>query len=430
MDLICYPKSLSGTLPAISSKSYAHRILICAALADKPTEVFFSGELSEDIKATIRCLTALGTDFEIKEQSVLVSPLDQNSLPEKVVLDCGESGATLRFILPLAGALGSPSDLTGAGRLPQRPLSDLLKALRQGGLVVKGDSLPLSIGGRLKQTSFSLPGNVSSQYISGLLFALALTGGSIDLESPLESSLYVHMTIEVLALFNIKACETAKGFFLPGRQEFKSPGKILVEGDWSNAAFFLTGGALGGPVALTGLRESSLQGDKEIINLLKTFEATTGVQDKAFYSQRLQRPADYKSLGQMRLIDAREIPDLVPILAVIAAVSPGTTRIEGAIRLRIKESDRLKTVANMIQSLGGDIEEGPDFLLIHGKPGLKGGTITCFQDHRIVMAGAIASCVCESPVILRGAEAVSKSYPEFFEDFRKLGGKCHVINNR
>ena len=439
MDLICYPKKLSGEIKAISSKSHAHRILICAALASSPTEVFLSPELSEDIKATIGCLKALGAKFETGEGVIRVTPLDQKNLPQNPLLDCKESGATLRFVLPLVAALGCGGRFAGSGKLPQRPLGPLLDALKDGGVKADHTKLPLTIKGKLSKNIYTLPGNISSQFITGFLFALALLdGGKILLSTPLESAKYVDMTRDVLGAFGIQTEVSDNIFTLPPSQTITSPHQIQVEGDWSNMAFFLTAGALGGPLSCQGLSDKSTQGDRYIFELLKDFGARVCQDQDVFTVQKSEEQDAFQEDSQTlekaprphREIDVREIPDLVPILSVIASVSPGTTRISGASRLRIKESDRLKTVSHMIESLGGKITEGEDYLVIEGVLALSGGTVDCANDHRIAMAGAIASCASQGPVILKGADAVNKSYPGFFKDFKKTGGLFHVINNR
>ena len=422
MQVICHPQTLSGEITAIPSKSDAHRILICAALADNKTVVKMDTRFADDVEATMRCLKALGANFEVVNGGVIVTPIAV--LPENPVLDCGESGSTLRFMLPVVAALGCGGRFEGQGRLPSRPIGPIIDAFRKDGLSVDKDSLPLTIKGKLSSNNYQLPGNISSQFITGFPFALAINhGGRIVLNEKLESAAYVDMTLDTLKQFGIEVESTENGFMVPENQKITSPNAIMVEGDWSNMCFYLTAGALNGPIKCTHLTPDTKQGDAAVIRLLQQFGADITVDEN-----KDTILVSHKSLQSIE-VDVREIPDMVPILSVIAAVSTGTTKITGAGRLRIKESDRITTVVNMINNLGGDAKEGEDYLIIHGKNHLKGGSVDCAGDHRIAMAGAIAATVCSDPVILNGAEAVNKSYPRFFEDYQSLGGKIDVINH-
>lgn len=420
MDVICSPGLLRGVAPAIPSKSDAHRIFICAALADRPTRVVMDPRLSQDTAATRDCLVALGAAFTPREDGFVITPIAAGGALPSPTLDCGESGSTLRFLLPVAAALGCGATFTGAGRLPQRPIGPILDALAAGGVTADRDSLPLTLDGRLSPGRYTLPGNVSSQFITGLLLALPLVGGGeILLEQPLESAPYVEMTRRTLAQFGVEAAGTDRGFLVPPGAGYRSPGTAAVEGDWSNMAFFLTAGALGGPVACTGLAEASAQGDRAIVPLLSRLGA-------AIHWEKGRVSASGGRLEAIQ-IDAREIPDLVPILAVAAAYAQGETLIHGAARLRLKESDRIQSVVQMLRSLGGQAEEGPDFLRIRGQGGLEGGVVDCCGDHRIAMAAAIAATACRGDTRLVNAQAAYKSYPRFFEDYQLLGGTCHVV---
>lgn len=425
MDVRITPSPLCGTLPAIPSKSDAHRILILAALADRPTEVILPA-LSKDIEATLSCLSAMGAGIERLPGRISVSPIPACGRPAAVRLDCGESGSTLRFLLPLAGALFDRAEFTGGGRLPERPLSPLREEMIRNGCVFsQPGSWPLSVQGRLTSGDFSLDGNISSQFFTGLLIALPLLAGDsrIQIASPLESSSYVDMTLSALSRFGVRITRTERAFEIPGGQRYRSPGQIAAEGDWSNAAFWLTAGALTGApdgVTVTGLDPDSLQGDREIAALLRRAGAAVSFGGG---SVTVQPGA---SLRPMR-IDAAPIPDLVPILSVLASVSGGLTCIYNAGRLRIKESDRLSAVRELIVPLGGQVQEQRDSLLIIGKPALSGGEADSWNDHRIAMSAAVAALVSEGPVLLHGAEAVEKSYPAFWDDYRRLGGKIDVL---
>ena len=419
MDIIITPSRLSGTLNAISSKSFAHRLLICAALADKQTCIHLNG-MSDDIGATVRCLAAMGCKIETQDGVLAVRPPGKQR-PPSVVLDCGESGSTARFLLPLAACLFDSFTLTGSGKLPQRPFAPLCKALESAGCSFDRDTLPLTGSGTIRAGDFPIEGDVSSQFISGLLFALPLLDGdsSVTLTTHLQSAAYVDMTIEVLTLFGIEIKRHEWGFAAKGNQCYKTPGEARAEGDWSNAAFFLCMGALGGKTSMRGLSLRSTQGDRKVMDILERFGAS------------INSGADYCTVtaGVLRAIsiDASQIPDLVPALAVVASVAGGETRIFNARRLRIKESDRLKSTFDLLSGLGGDIRITEDGLEIRGKERLHGGTVDGSGDHRIVMAAATAACVCENPVVIRGCEAVNKSYPAFFDDYRAMGGIANVV---
>jgi len=411
------PGLLSGELPAIPSKSDAHRLLICAALSGRPTKLNLS-QSSEDIGATMGCLRALGAEFSRDGDVITVSPIKTPA--ENPLVDCGESGSTLRFLLPVASALCKPARFIGKGRLPERPIAHLAGEMKKHGVSFSADKLPFEISGRLTGGTYSLPGNVSSQYITGLLLALPILSGdsTLNLASKLESSAYVKMTLSALERFGVKVITSDNSYTVPGNQAFISPEKLQVEGDWSNAAFFLAAGVLGGKVSLSGLDIHSSQSDKAIIDLLRRFGAKIEIRDGLVTA----------SPGKLHgcEIDVVEIPDLLPVLSVVAACSAGETRFTNAGRLRMKESDRLTASAALITSLGGTVTELPDGLIIHGGS-LTGGTADSFRDHRIAMSAAIAAIRCAKPVMILGAGAVNKSYPAFFEDYRKLGGRVHVL---
>jgi len=416
-----------GTVRAIASKSEAHRILICAALADSETFVVCS-ESSEDIDATVRCLTALGAEIRRECDGFYVDPIStlQTFGDKRYLLDCGESGSTLRFMLPVCGALGINTELSMGGRLPDRPLSGLYDEMVSHGctLSAQGQS-PMICEGQLRSGTYTLPGNISSQYVSGLLFALPLlTGDSvIRVTGTLESRPYVDMTIDTLRLFGIEIIENELNIFkVQGGQKYISPKKVKVNGDWSNAAFWLSAGAIGqNSVTCTGLELGAGQGDKYILEILADFGA------HVFCAEDFVTVSPNKLQGIE--IDAGDTPDLVPILAAIASVAEGQTVIRNAQRLRIKESDRLRTVSELLSNLGADIKETEDGLIINGKKLLTGGKINTHNDHRIAMTAAIISAKCKNHVTITGAEAVNKSYPGFFEDFENtLGGELvHLV---
>lgn len=404
MDIMISPSTLRGTVQAPPSKSAAHRAMICAALADGPTVIQMGGP-SEDIRATGNCLTALGAEIRPLPDGVQISPI--KTAPRRAVLDCGESGSTLRFLLPVAAVLSEEAAFTGRGRLPHRPLSALVAAMEAQGCTFSGHLLPFTVYGPLLPGCFTLPGNISSQYFSGLLFALPMLGedSEIHISSPLESEGYVRMTLQSLQTFGVPVSSIPNGYFVAGGSQYHSPGNISIEGDWSNAAFFLTAAMFGHAVAVTGLSEASLQGDRAIAPLLARL--SDGQSD--------------------RVIDVSGIPDLVPILAVAACGVPGTTVLTNAARLRLKESDRLRTTSAMLTSLGAQVKEAEDSLTIFGGVPLHGGETDSYGDHRIAMAAAIASLLCRGSVTIRHAEAVNKSYPDFYQILKRLGGDLHVL---
>jgi len=417
MDVKLAPGSLAGTLPAIPSKSDAHRVLICAALADRPTALRLP-RTSADIDTTCACLEALGAGIARRGDTVTVSPI--RDLPERALLDCGESGSTLRFLLPVAAALCPRVRFTGRGRLPERPIGELKAAMEAHGVAFSAEKLPFETAGLLAGGDYRLPGNISSQYITGLLLAMPklLGDSTLTLTTALESAAYVDITLHALRRFGVSVTLRQNGYAVPGGQTFSSPGTLAVDGDWSNSAFFLAAGALGHPVTLTGLDMDSPQGDKAVLKVLHAFGAEVSV----FGDAATVSPGPLRGIT----LDVAEIPDLLPVLAVVAACAQGETRFEGAARLRLKESDRLSSTAAMLRSLGGEAEELPDGLIVRGGT-LTGGTADGCNDHRIVMAAAVAAVRCAGAVTVTGAEAVHKSYPAFFEDDAKLGGEVHVL---
>ncbi len=406
------PAQLGGTVSAIASKSDAHRLLILAALSHGETRLLLE-QRSEDIDATINCLRALGAEIEILPDGVRVRGIER--VNQDPLLDCGESGSTFRFLLPMAAALCESARFTGCGRLPKRPIGELMRVMQAHGVVFSAECLPFSISGRLTGGNFSLPGNVSSQYLTGLLLALPLItqDSEITLTTRLESAAYVEITLHALRRFGVRVGVDGARYTVSGGQTIQSPGKLQVDGDWSNAAFFLAAGAIGKPVTMTGLSLDSPQGDRAILGFLQKFGAVVKV------------TADAVTVSPVQLagceIDVGETPDLLPILAVLGACASGETRLVNAARLRLKESDRLSSVSAMLRALGGRVEELPDALVVTGGR-LTGGTVDSCRDHRIAMAAAIASICCEGGVTILGADSVKKSYPAFYTDFNRLGG--------
>lgn len=416
------PSVIRGTLTPPPSKSAAHRLLIAAALAGEGRVRGLS--LSADMEATLRAVRGLGVSVRLDGDAACFAPAPPSSSPSPLPVDCGESGSTLRFLIPLYAARGIPAVFTGHGRLPERPLGVYADCLPPHGVTLSAASgLPLTVTGRLTGGDFALPGDVSSQFITGLLFALPLCreDSRIRLTTPLESAGYVDMTLQVLRQAGIRVEPLEDGWFIPGSQTYR-PLDTAVESDWSQAAFLLAAGALGGEVTLTGLNPASAQGDREALSLFRRFGAAV----EEAPGRIVCRKAPLHGID----IDAAQIPDLVPVLAVTAALADGVTHITGAARLRLKESDRLAAVADGIRRLGGRVEEGPDSLTITGVSRLAGGRAEGYNDHRIVMALSMAALGCEAPVTVTDAQSVAKSWPAFFEDYRAIGGTAHVIDDR
>lgn len=431
------PKPLSGTVPAISSKSMAHRIIIAAALANGVTRVACDTTCA-DIDATIRCLTAIGAKIDPIDGGFEIHPV-LKSLEHGILralagatLDCGESGSTLRFMLPVACALGADATFVGSPRLGERPIAPLTDELMAAGCTFQGAAgLPLRTSGRMRAGRFELPGNVSSQYISGLLLAAPLLDGDtqIAVTGEIESRPYIGLTLAVLNAFGVKVGiekgATPGGLpltvFTIERQGYRTPGAIAVEGDWSNAAFWLSAGALGRhSVTVRGVTPSSIQGDRAISAALMLF----GAKGQRNARAATVRPDNIHGIE----LDVRDIPDLVPALAAVAACAEGTTRFTGCSRLRIKECDRLEAIATELGKLGANVRVDGDALVIEGRDQLDGGRVSSRNDHRIAMMAAIAAVRCASPVEIEGAEAVDKSYPLFFEHYRLLGGDVELID--
>ncbi len=403
-NVLVKPATLQGPIAGIPSKSDFHRLAICAALADAPTTLQFAGKarLSADMQATLACLRALGASVAVTEDAVTVTPIVESKNVEP--LSCGESGSTLRFLIPVACALADHCCFTGSGKLPQRPLNELLEVLGQNGVSFSfGEDafLPLLSFGLLQAGKFTLPGNVSSQYITGLLMALPLLSGdsSIVLTTELQSAAYVDITIDTLSKFGITVIPTDSGWNVPGRQVFHSPGRVMVDTDWSNAAFWMVAG-----VSVTGLSEDSPQGDKRIAPLL----------------------SDWASVSS---VDLRQIPDMLPALAIATLNGTHPVDFTHGERLRMKESDRIQSVYDMVTALGGTATITSDGL--HIEPGVAFSCaplrVNSYNDHRIAMAAAIGATLFGPPegVLIEDAAAVEKSYPDFFSHLTQLGGQVY-----
>lgn len=389
MNITIQPGKLRGTVAAIPSKSQAHRLLICAAFADKETRLRCE-QTNRDIEATAACLNALGAKISRTDWGYVVSPVCQ--LPETARLNCCESGSTLRFMLPVVGALGVETTFYMEGRLPQRPLSPLWEEMeRMGCHLTRPTVNTLHCSGKLIPGAYQIDGGVSSQFITGLLLALSLLPeeSQLTVTGKVESKPYIDITRQALRLFGVNPDRL-------GTQRFSSPGELTVEGDWSNGAFFLAAKALGSNLTVTGLDPDSPQGDRAADAVLSAL------------------------IEGHTTVCAADIPDLIPILAVTAGALHGAVFTHIA-RLRLKESDRVAAICSMISALGGKCEADENTLTVY-PTGYVGGTVDAFGDHRIAMSAAIAATVCREPVTVLGAQAVEKSYPDFWAQYRRLGG--------
>ena len=382
MDITITPRPLKGDITVIPSKSQAHRLLICAAFADGPTDLVCP-DTNRDIEATVDCLNALGASITRTDSGYNIFPMAK--APASATLNCCESGSTLRFMLPIVGALGVDATFQMAGRLPQRPLSPLWEEMeRMGCTLTRPTADTLRCTGKLRPGKYTIDGGVSSQYITGLLFAQSLIDGesSLEVTGKIESLPYIRLTENAMALF--------------GAPHYHSPGRLTVEGDWSNGAFWVAAQMLGNDLSIHGLNDTSIQGDRAVVDICRQLSMGTPT------------------------VDASDIPDLVPILSIVAGAKKGAT-FTNIQRLRIKESDRVASTIAMVEALGGRAWATENTLTVCGT-GYRGGTVDAQNDHRIAMSAAIAATVCTEPVTVLGAEAVKKSYPKFWDEYARLGG--------
>lgn len=418
MQNLIYKKPVvGGTLTVPPSKSVAHRAMICAALSKGDT-IVHNIDNSKDMQATISFIKALGKTVSYKDRTLYIS---NEISANKTSVNCIESGSTLRFIIPVMAALGIETEFTGSGRLPQRPIGVYTEILN--GIKTKGNGLPFYIKGKLDNGVFKLRGDISSQFITGLLLALPLLDGDseIILTTEMESEAYIDITLAVMSSFGVHAKKTEKGYFVKGNQIYQNP-EYTVEGDWSQAAFFLAMGAFSeNPIRLKGLNyKNSKQGDKECIDIFKRFGINIIENENDFIISKGEK------LTAIENIDVRQIPDMVPALASVMAMCDGTSTITGGKRLRIKESDRLNAVSNALNSLGADVTELEDGLIIKGVNKLIVGFCDGCNDHRIVMALAPLIAVCDGNIEVSDPYSINKSYPSFYEEYKNLGGDLIV----
>jgi len=412
-----FPTNLRGRLSVPTSKSLTHRALICAALA-KGKSTITNVVMSEDIKATISALNQIGAKFTTNGNKITVRGIKNLKVPNQPI-DCNESGSTLRFLIPLLSLTNKPVNFTGKNSLLARPQNVYKQLFDEDNLEFIHNTNVITVNGSVKARRYEVDGSISSQFFTGLMFALPLLNEDsyITTIGSLESEGYIDLTIDILSKYGITITEIKNGYYIPGNQVYK-PFDYTVEGDYSQAAFFLVAGIINGSISIDNLEHESLQGDKEIIEVIKRMKGRLIYTENGFVAN--------KSETSGTRVDISNCPDIGPIIALLGSVSKGTTTIVNASRLRIKESDRIDSTVNTLLALGANIKAEGDDIIIRGKTSLQGGTVDSHNDHRIAMMASVAALVCENEVILYGANAVNKSYPHFFDDYSSLGGKFQI----
>ncbi len=421
LDIVLFPSVLNGEIKSPPSKSLSHRALICAALS-KGKSVIKNIIYSDDIKATISALELLGAKFEINKDIIAVSGIKTIKSPSKSI-NCNESGSTLRFLIPLFSLSDKEIEFKGAKSLINRPQSVYKEIFLEDGNTFFVDRDKIVVKGSVKPRVYFLKGNVSSQFFSGLMFALPLLkeDSTIYIDGNLESKSYIDLTIDMLAKFGIKIIEIKNGYFIEGNQIYK-PTKYTVEGDYSQAAFYLVGGILSGLVKVNNLPHNSIQGDKAIIEFIKQMKGKIICLENGYITEFSNTASS--------TINLADCPDLGPIITLLAALSTGKSTIINISRLRIKESDRVASTVSTLKALGANIKSTKYEIIVTGVQSLNGGvTVDSHNDHRIAMMLSIAALKCKKEIKLTNANAVTKSYPAFFEDYKSLGGKYKIVKD-
>ena len=426
-DLKIIPSKLKGSVKIPPSKSMAHRAIICAALSDGICRID-NIDYSDDIIATINAMNSLGATIEKYDDYIEVVGIYKNinKIKENRIIDCNESGSTLRFLVPISLLFKGSNKFIGKGNLGKRPLTTYYNIFNNQGIKYsyEENNLNLVVDGELKPGVFEVEGNISSQFITGLLFALPLLNGDskITITKEMESKGYIDLTLKAISDFGIEIINNNYSeFIIRGNQKYNAR-NYRVEGDYSQAAFFLCADGLGNNVLCRDLDLNSLQGDKEIIDILERMNVV-------FNANEIGLSGEVSGELISTVIDGSQCPDIIPVLSAVSALSKGTTEIINAGRLRIKECDRLSAVTSELKKLGAQIIEKEDGLVITGVEKLQGGVeVWSHKDHRIAMTLAIASTMCKKPIIIKDYECVAKSYPSFFEDFKALGGNIHEWN--
>lgn len=398
-DILIYPSKLKGEITPPPSKSITHRAIICAAISEGDC-LINNISMSNDIEATICGMKAMGSRCEFVENKLFVTKCVRN---EEAYINCKESGSTMRFLIPIAAALGITAHFSGEGRLPERSIIEYEDLMTSKGINVNSNNgfLPLHISGKMSGGKFEIRGDVSSQFVSGLLLAAPKIGGIIDiiLTTELQSAPYVDITIDVMNKFGVQVKKIKNGYRINANSKYYNS-DYTIESDYSQGAFWLTANALGSNINVIGLKKNSIQGDKEILNIISKLKNEDEV-----------------------IINASNIPDLIPIVSILAGLRRGRTIITNAERLKLKESDRLYSTSLMLNTLGADYKVTEDGFIINGVSEYQGGVINSYNDHRIAMSAAIASTRCRQPLKITGYECVNKSYPNFFDEFERLGGR-------
>ena len=426
-DLKIIPSKLKGSVKIPPSKSMAHRAIICAALSDGICRID-NIDYSDDIIATINAMNSLGATIEKYDDYIEVVGIYKNinKIKRNRIIDCNESGSTLRFLVPISLLFKGSNKFIGKGNLGKRPLTTYYNIFNNQGIKYsyEENNLNLVVDGELKPGVFEVEGNISSQFITGLLFALPLLNGDskITITKEMESKGYIDLTLKAISDFGIEIINNNYSeFIIKGNQKYNAR-NYRVEGDYSQAAFFLCADGLGNNVVCRDLDLNSLQGDKEIIDILERMNVV-------FNTNEIGLSGEVNGELISTVIDGSQCPDIIPVLSAVSALSKGTTEIINAGRLRIKECDRLSAVTSELKKLGAQIIEKEDGLVITGVEKLQGGVeVWSHKDHRIAMTLAIASTMCKKPIIIKDYECVAKSYPSFFEDFKALGGNIHEWN--
>jgi 3-phosphoshikimate 1-carboxyvinyltransferase len=424
MNIIIKPSKLSGEIDIPPSKSLSHRAIIAASLAEGETCIE-NIILSDDIIATIEAMRNFGVEIDIisnERYKLIIKGKGELELKNRII-NCNESGSTLRFLIPFFSLVKEDITFIGKNKLIQRPLDSYYKIFDEKKIKYLNDSgnLPLNISGSLKSGKYKLDGDISSQFITGLMFVLPLLDGNseIIIKKDLESKSYIDLTIDILKRFNIEIeNDNYKKFNIKGNQKYIAR-NYKVESDYSQASFWIVANLLGNDIILKNINKDSIQGDKVILDIIKKMGANYKFVDNDLL---ITNKENLKNID----IDVKDCPDLVPILAVLASFQKGKCRIYNAKRLRIKESDRLKSISTELKKLGGNIVEKEDGLEIYPISKVSGGNAKSWNDHRIAMALTIFSLKAKDEIYLSNSEAINKSYPEFYNDFKKLGGEINV----
>lgn len=413
----------TGTIASIPAKAHAHRALICAALATSPSTIHIS-RTSKDIDATMDSLRALGAHITYTQGIATVTP---GVAPNIGKVLPHESGTTLRLLLPVSASICDAVEVDAQGRLPDRPLEPLLGEMKTHGVNFSQDKPPFTMTGRLQGGNFNMVGDVSSQFFSGLLLAAPQLGlSTVTSTTPLQSSDYVTLTTETMKDFGVEVEHTVpdgstqEAFTVPLGASFIGRDDYQIEGDWSNAAIWMVAAGISGkPITITGMNQQSVQADRRIMQVM--IDAGCNILWDGMnvtVTGRASKPIH---------VDLEQMPDMLPVMAALACSITGESAFINGARLRLKESDRLVAVANLVRDLGGTVREEGDNIYIKGTGRLRGGACDCVNDHRLVMAGTLMALISEHPVQLKDSEAITKSYPQFFDDWNLLGGYAQPV---